>query len=164
MGRPKGSRSAESSKSANADKKSRGKRYSGDEKAKILNQALAEISQGGQITKIAEKLGVTFFTLKSWLGESGQSIKPARKARVRKTVRAKKNRSGNITLTTAPAAVVATPAKRGRKPKTAAAATSNESPSSLKSLEKKLEDLTARYMNLAHAYGELIAKVGSPKL
>lgn len=160
MGRPKGSRSSEArSKSADAEKKSRGKRYSGSEKAKILEQALAEISQGGQITKIAEKLGVTFFTLKSWLGESGDTAKPAKKTRGRKAGRPKKSAKSELSVTTA----LKTPGKRGRKPK-AVAANSSETPTSIKTLEKKLEDLTARYVNLAHLYGELITKFGSPKL
>ena len=159
MGRPKGSRSADSRKSANIEKKSRGKRYSGVEKAKILEQALAEIAQGGQITKIAEKLGVTFFTLKSWLGDSGESVKPARKPRGRKPGKAKKASKASLSAV----ATVVTPGKRGRKPK-AASTQSSDSPTSMKNLEKKLEDLTARYLNLAHLYGELISKFGSPKV
>jgi transposase-like protein len=162
MGRPKGSRSAATGKLAAADKKSRGKRYSGEEKTKILNQALSEISQGGQITKIAEKLGVTFFTLKSWLGESGQDVKSVKKPRGRKSGRPKKARQ-SASKEVVNSVVSETPAKRGRKPKAAAIA-GDQSSSKLNSLEMKLEDLAARYKNLAHAYGELIAKVGSPKL
>ena len=73
MGRPKAVRTEKPLKSASSDKKSRGKRYSDAEKAKILEHALAEMKVGGQITKIADKLGVTFFTLKTWLKESGSA-------------------------------------------------------------------------------------------
>jgi len=159
MGRPKGSRSSEPRKSGDSEKKTRGKRYSGAEKAKILEQALAEISQGGQITKIAEKLGVTFFTLKSWLGESGDTAKPAKKSRGRKAGKPKKSVKSELSITTAPKV----PGKRGRKPKSVVTKLV-DSPTSIKTLEKKLEDLAARYVNLAHLYGELITKFGSPKL
>ena len=50
MGRPKAVRSEKPLKSSSTDKKSRGKRYGDAEKARILEQAMAEIKNGGQIT------------------------------------------------------------------------------------------------------------------
>lgn len=164
MGRPKAVRSEKSAVSASSEKKSRGKRYSDAEKAKILDQALAEIKVGGQITKIADKLGVTFFTLKTWLKDSGSSkdtlVAPKRgRGRPKGSLKTAKS-----TPAAAPAAAAAAPVKgkRGRKPK-AVAATGNV-PEYVRSLEDKLNELHSRYLNLAHLYGEIVSKVGSHKV
>ena len=180
MGRPKAVRTEKPLKSSSGDKKSRGKRYGDVEKARILEQALAEIKDGGQITKIAEKLGVTFFTLKTWLKESGSS-KDSGGAIAQKRGRGRPKGSLKKTAV-APAAtteagdavaVVKVPGKRGRKPgytkakaaaAAAASATSGTSTDSIKNLEQKLEELTRRYINLAHLYGEISSKIGSNKV
>ena len=180
MGRPKAVRSEKPLKSSSSDKKSRGKRYGDAEKARILEQAMAEIKNGGQITKIAEKLGVTFFTLKTWLKESGSS-KDSGGAIAQKRGRGRPKGSLKKTAAApaAPAAtteagdavaVVKVPGKRGRKPgytkaaAAAASATSATSTDSIKNLEQKLEELTRRYINLAHLYGEISSKIGSNKV
>jgi transposase len=177
MGRPKAVRTEKPLKSSSGDKKSRGKRYGDVEKARILEQALAEIKDGGQITKIAEKLGVTFFTLKTWLKESGSS-KDSGGAIAQKRGRGRPKGSLKKTAVApaAPAAtteagdsvaVVKVPGKRGRKPgstKAAASAASASSTDSIKNLEQKLEELTRRYINLAHLYGEISSKIGSNKV
>jgi transposase-like protein len=161
MGRPKANKTADIVKASANEKKSRGKRYSGDEKTKILEQALAEIGQGGQITKIAEKLGVTFFTLKSWLKESGQAVKTTgkrgRAKGARKQAKVTSKPVPTAEASTAPARI---PAKRGRKPGVKSAAPVSQ----ISILESKMEELTNRYVNLAHLYGELISKIGSPKI
>jgi transposase-like protein len=164
-------------KSSSSDKKSRGKRYGDAEKARILEQALAEIKDGGQITKIAEKLGVTFFTLKTWLKESGSSKESGgaiaqKRGRGRPKGSLKKTAVAPAATTEAgdPVAVVKVPGKRGRKPgytkaaAAAASATSATSTDSIKNLEQKLEELTRRYINLAHLYGEISSKIGSNKV
>jgi len=185
MGRPKAVRTEKPLKSSSSDKKSRGKRYGDAEKARILEQAMAEIKNGGQITKIAEKLGVTFFTLKTWLKESGSS-KESGGAIAQKRGRGRPKGSLKKTAA-APVAHAATseageavaavkiPGKRGRKPgytkaKAAAAASASASAApgtstdSIKNLEQKLEELTRRYINLAHLYGEISSKIGSNKV
>lgn len=166
MGRPKAVRTEKPLKSASSDKKSRGKRYSDAEKAKILEHALAEMKVGGQITKIADKLGVTFFTLKTWLKESGSAKESGgsiaqKRGRGRPKGSLKKAAVAAPAPAAAPAAAIAKqPAKRGRKPGSASVA----APDSLKNLEQKLEELTRRYINLAHLYGEIVSKVGSHKV
>ena len=179
MGRPKAVRSEKPLKSSSSDKKSRGKRYGDAEKARILEQAMAEIKNGGQITKIAEKLGVTFFTLKTWLKESGSSKESGgaiaqKRGRGRPKGSLKKTAVAPAATTEAgdPVAVVKVPGKRGRKPgytkaaaaAAAASATSATSTDSIKNLEQKLEELTRRYINLAHLYGEISSKIGSNKV
>ena len=178
MGRPKAVRSEKPLKSSSSDKKSRGKRYGDAEKARILEQAMAEIKNGGQITKIAEKLGVTFFTLKTWLKESGSSKESGgaiaqKRGRGRPKGSLKKTAVAPAATTEAgdPVAVVKVPGKRGRKPgytkaaaAAAASATSATSTDSIKNLEQKLEELTRRYTNLAHLYGEISSKIGSNKV
>ena len=174
MGRPKAVRTEKPLKSSSGDKKSRGKRYGDVEKARILEQALAEIKDGGQITKIAEKLGVTFFTLKTWLKESGSSKESGgaiaqKRGRGRPKGSLKKTAVAPAATTEAgdAVAVVKVPGKRGRKPgstKAAASAASASSTDSIKNLEQKLEELTRRYINLAHLYGEISSKIGSNKV
>ena len=177
MGRPKAVRSEKPLKSSSSDKKSRGKRYGDAEKARILEQAMAEIKNGGQITKIAEKLGVTFFTLKTWLKESGSSKESGgaiaqKRGRGRPKGSLKKTAAAPAATTEAgdAVAVVKVPGKRGRKPgytkaaAAAASATSATSTDSIKNLEQKLEELTRRYINLAHLYGEISSKIGSNKV
>ena len=177
MGRPKAVRSEKPLKSSSSDKKSRGKRYGDAEKARILEQAMAEIKNGGQITKIAEKLGVTFFTLKTWLKESGSSKESGgaiaqKRGRGRPKGSLKKTAAAPAATTEAgdAVAVVKVPGKRGRKPGStkaaaaAASATSATSTDSIKNLEQKLEELTRRYINLAHLYGEISSKIGSNKV
>lgn len=172
MGRPKAKKSSNVTKPVVNEKKARGKRYTGEEKAKILEQALAEIGQGGQITKIADKLGVTFFTLKSWLKGTGQVAKGRSKKASAKRSRKSSKSSDNAVVAVESAGVSktaeATPApaaaKRGRKPGKSAAAVEVESATPLKDLERKLEELTLRYTNLAHLYGELVSKYGSTKI
>jgi len=172
MGRPKAVRPAKATESAKTEKKSRGKRYSDAEKGKIIEHALAEIKSGGQITKIAEKLGVTFFTLKTWLKDSGSSkdalVAPKRgRGRPKGSVK-KAAAAPAAAAVAAPAAAAAAkvPGKRGRKPKAAAApaAAAAGVPDYIKGLEQKLEELSRRYMNLAHLYGEIVSKVGSHKV
>lgn len=175
MGRPKAVRPAKATESAKTEKKSRGKRYSEAEKGKIIEHALAEIKSGGQITKIAEKLGVTFFTLKTWLKDSGSSkdaLVAPKRGRGRPKGSVKKAAAAPAAEAAPPAAaaavaVVKVPGKRGRKPKSAAAAapaTAAGVPDYIKGLEQKLEELSRRYMNLAHLYGEIVSKVGSHKV
>lgn len=175
MGRPKAVRPAKATESAKTEKKSRGKRYSEAEKGKIIEHALAEIKSGGQITKIAEKLGVTFFTLKTWLKDSGSSkdaLVAPKRGRGRPKGSVKKAAAAPAAVAAPPAAadavaVVKVPGKRGRKPKSAAAAPAAAAagvPDYIKGLEQKLEELSRRYMNLAHLYGEIVSKVGSHKV
>ena len=175
MGRPKAVRTAKATESASTEKKSRGKRYSDAEKGKIIEHALAEINSGGQITKIAEKLGVTFFTLKTWLKDAGSSkdtLVAPKRGRGRPKGSVKKVAAAPAAAEAAPAPAAApvakVPGKRGRKPKSAvaapAAAKSAGVPDYIQGLEQKLEELTRRYMNLAHLYGEIVSKVGSHKV
>ncbi len=171
MGRPKAVRNEKPAKSASSDKKSRGKRYSDAEKAKILDQALTEIKNGGQITKIADKLGVTFFTLKNWLRESGGTKDSGgaiaqKRGRGRPKGSVKKvvvSTTGAAPLAISSVAVAKVPGKRGRKPGSTKVASKTNS-DQLQNLENKLEELTRRYINLAHLYGEISSKVGSNKL
>lgn len=169
MGRPKAKKSSNVTKPVVNEKKARGKRYTGEEKAKILEQALAEIGQGGQITKIADKLGVTFFTLKSWLKGTGQVSKGrSKKASVKRSRKSSKSSDKAVVAVVSaevsePAESAPAAAKRGRKPGKSAAAEA-DSATPLKDLERKLEELTLRYTNLAHLYGELVSKYGSTKI
>lgn len=164
MGRPKANKTAVVAKAAANEKKSRGKRYSDEEKAQIIQQTLAEIAQGGQITKIAESLGVTFFTLKAWLAAAGHSVKSSgKRGRVkgsRKTAKGVVKQAAPAALSDAAVVPVKIPGKRGRKPGSKNA----DSGAAVRALEAKMEELTTRYTNLAHLYGELISKIGSPKL
>jgi hypothetical protein len=153
MGRPKGVRKSEPEAPKVPMKKTRGKRYSDHEKAIILDKAIAEMENGGQITKIAEKLGVTFFTLKAWLTEKG----------VLKSVDSPMVRRGRPSTKAAKPAAVAV---RTKKAAVASRAVAAESPSAevkpayVRELEKKIEELMQKTKKLSHLYGELRSEVG----
>lgn len=162
MGRPKVGHKMESGRPVSHEKKTRGKRYTDAEKAQILEQALAEIKNDGQITKIADNLGVTFFTLKSWLKEAGSKEEPrnvatGKRGRGRPPGVSKKKQE----ITTAP---TATQLKNQASKKKADSSHINNIPDYIQNLERKLEELTHRYINLAHLYGEIVATVGPRKL
>lgn len=136
-------------------RKSRGKRYGQQEKQAILEKAVAELKSGGQITKVAEKLGVTFFTLKAWLKEHGltefsERSKTKRGRRAGKKPKAvPEARAEKPTATRAPkkAAVAAVPAK--------------DMPAYVHELERKIEELMKRTRKLSHLYGELRSEVSN---
>lgn len=135
-------------------RKSRGKRYGQQEKQAILEKAVAELKSGGQITKVAEKLGVTFFTLKAWLKEKGLPEFSERSKTKRGRSVAKKPKKA------APEVRAAKPAEPAPKKVAMASAGSKDKPDYVKELERKIEELMQKTRKLSHLYGELRSEVG----
>lgn len=138
-------------------RKSRGKRYGQQEKQVILDKAIAELDNGGQITKVAEKLGVTFFTLKAWLKEKGLPEFTERAKPKRGRVAGKRMKKAAAEEVSEPkvAAVVE------KKAPVVSAVSSKDKPDYVKELERKIEELMAKTRKLSHLYGELRSEVGS---
>lgn len=136
-------------------RKSRGKRYGLQEKQAILEKAVAELNNGGQITKVAEKLGVTFFTLKAWLKEKGvtESTGKAKAKRGRPAAPKKQAVEAKAPKVSAPAA---------SKPVSAPvlSSVSVEKPDYVRELERKIEELMKKTRKLSHLYGELRSEAG----
>lgn len=136
-------------------RKSRGKRYGQQEKQAILEKAIAELGAGGQITKVADKLGVTFFTLKAWLKEKGVTDF-SEKAKPKRGRPAGKKKLAAAAEPSAPkAAAVATK----KSPKITDSA--KDKPDYVKELERKIEELMQKTKKLSHLYGELRSEVGN---
>jgi predicted transcriptional regulator len=136
-------------------KKTRGKRYDKDEKSLILDKAIAEIKEGGQITKIADKLGVTFFTLKSWLKEKGVG-----KESSPKVVKRGRGRPSSNTSKTTSQSSSSNPSPKIKQVTGAVRKGSDVKPEYIRELEKKIEELVQKTKRLSHLYGELRSEVG----
>lgn len=135
-------------------RKSRGKRYGQQEKQAILEKAIAELGSGGQITKVADKLGVTFFTLKAWLKEKGVTDF-SEKAKPKRGRPAGKKKLAAPAEPTAPKAAAAVK----KMPKVTVSA--KDKPDYVKELERKIEELMQKTKKLSHLYGELRSEVGN---
>lgn len=136
-------------------RKSRGKRYGQQEKQAILEKAVAELKSGGQITKVAEKLGVTFFTLKAWLKEKGVSEFSERSKTKRGRGVAKKTKKAAPEVRAEKPAATPAPKKMA-----VASVASKDKPDYVKELERKIEELMQKTRKLSHLYGELRSEVG----
>lgn len=137
-------------------RKSRGKRYGQQEKQAILDKAIAELGSGGQITKVADKLGVTFFTLKAWLKEKGVTNFSEKSKPKRGRPAGKKKQVVAAPSAIAPkVAAVAAP----KAPKVTVSA--KDKPDYVKELERKIEELMQKTKKLSHLYGELRSEVGN---
>ena len=135
-------------------RKSRGKRY-GQEKQVILEKAIAELGAGGQITKVADKLGVTFFTLKAWLKEKGVTDF-SEKAKPKRGRPAGKKK---LVAPSEPSAPKTDAVATKKSPKITVSA--KDKPDYVRELERKIEELIQKTKKLSHLYGELRSEVGN---
>lgn len=53
------------------------KQFTADERERIVSDVVAKMSVGGKLSELADKHGVSFFTLKTWVGERAYRPAPA---------------------------------------------------------------------------------------